>query len=410
MSLKEQLYHQYENIRQSYRMKKGSRHSWGNEKIHVVFVMQYVPSWGKVSMLFDSLLKEDAFEVFLVCLPEDLLARENETHRYFLDKGYDAINAKKDDGSWFDLKQLKPDYVFYTRPYDYYMPAEFQSHNVCMYTKICDITYAINLDYPIAEMIFSESFYRHTYMNFVEMEGGLVEMYQSIQKRGHQKGLLHSACFGYIALDEFLAVDHSVPSESWDFSNHDFRVIWAPRWTTDKKLGGSNFFTYKEFLFDYFRKHDNMDMLLRPHPLMFQNFLRTGEMTEEEVAEYRQKIENEPNMAFDSQKEYVSTFWQSDVLISDYSSIVAEYFLTEKPIIFCRTNLEIELLDNMNKMLEGCYVVDSEAELADCLDYLSKGLDEKKELRLAAKEELFGKTLGRSVELITAWLRSDFGK
>lgn len=110
------------------------------------------------------------------------------------------------------------------------------------------------------------------------------------------------------------------------------------------------------------------------------------------------------------EKEYASTFWQSDVLIADYSSIIPEYFLTEKPLIFCITNMELTLLQNMKDILEGSYVVHSQEELRECLEMLRLGEDSKRDIRITMKEKLFGKTLGKSVELTTDWLIEDWRK
>ena len=126
------------------------------------------------------------------------------------------------------------------------------------------------------------------------------------------------------------------------------------------------------------------------------------------MAEYKDKVQNAKNICFDMEKEYAHTFWQSDVLIADYSSIIPEYFLTEKPLIFCITNMELTLLDNMKDILKGCYVVDSKEELQDCLEMLRSGQDPKETIRKEMKQKLFGDTLGKSVELTTNWLIEDW--
>lgn len=413
MKLKENLYSAYGKMRQIYRMKKGSRFCWHNDRISVVFLMQYTPSWGKLELLYDSLIRNPEFDVHLVCVPDNLnngvpADNMNQTYQYFTDKGYEAVDAWMGDGRWFDLKNLKPDYVFTTRPYDFYLPVDYQSHNMCLYTRICNFSYGINIDRELEEMVFGQSFYMHTYMYFVEMES-LVADYQKAQSLGHRLGLNHSDCLGMIALDGFMN-DKNSESASWNFATNGLRVIWAPRWTTDKKLGGSNFFTYKDFMLDYFREHDEMNLLMRPHPLMFDNFISTGEMTADEVEKYKAEVNSIKNIAFDDQKEYAATFWNSDVLIADYSSIVPEYFLTEKPLIFCATNMELTLLDNMKDILKGSYVVNSEQELRGCLEELRQGKDTRKDIRIEMKQKLFGKTLGKSVELTTNWLIEDWRK
>ena len=49
---------------------------------------------------------------------------------------------------------------------------------------------------------------------------------------------------------------------------------------------GSSFLKYKSIFFSIADEHPEISILVRPHPLMFNNFIHTGLMTEEEVKEY----------------------------------------------------------------------------------------------------------------------------
>ena len=69
------------------------------------------------------MLKDQRFNPIIVCVPLNIQNHillddnGNDTYKYFIERGYKAIDALRDDGSWFDLKQLKPDYLFHSRPY-----------------------------------------------------------------------------------------------------------------------------------------------------------------------------------------------------------------------------------------------------------------------------------------------------
>ena len=204
----------------------------------------------------------------------------------------------------------------------------------------------------------------------------------------HLLGLRKSPCCGIPAMDSILSAknDHA---NTWDFAGDRFRILWTPRWTTDKSLGGTNFFTYKDWILDYAKNNGDVACLLRPHPLAFENFIRTGEMTPQEVESYRNQCAETENTAIDTQKEYGATFWQSDVLIGDFSGILPEYFFTGKPLIFCRSNFELKPTDFMEQMMEGWYIVDNADELEAVLAQLRRGEDPLKPVRQAAIEALF---------------------
>jgi CDP-glycerol glycerophosphotransferase (TagB/SpsB family) len=105
-------------------------------------------------------------------------------------------------------------------------------------------------------------------------------------------------------------------------------------------------------------------------------------------------------MCLDEEKEYVSTIWNSSVLVSDYSGMIPEYFVTGKPLVFCASNFTFQPAEHFARMLEGCYVVYNEEELHACLEQLKQGNDTLREKREAIIEELFGDTLTNSTNLI----------
>lgn len=57
--------------------------------------------------------------------------------------------------------------------------------------------------------------------------------------------------------------------------------------------------------------------MIRPHPLMIDTFIKNGDMSAEEGQDYKDKIDTIDNIKLDTEKEYVATFWGSDVLFID---------------------------------------------------------------------------------------------
>ena len=90
-------------------------------------------------------------------------------------------------------------------------------------------------------------------------------------------------------------------------------------------------------------------------------------MTQQQADAFRAKCEELPNVSLAGAPNYEATLWQSSVMISDISSIMPEFFLTGKPLIFCDTNMHLKLAAPTLRMLEGCYIVHNDQELFDCL-------------------------------------------
>lgn len=383
---------------------RGIRRS--GEKKRVAFLCQYIPAWNKMQPVYEALKRDPRFEAFLICVPSgirdqkllDPESEKNDIYDYFVQRGYDALNALTGRNRWMDLEGMKLDYIFYSRPYNSYMPKPYTSNHVSRYSKICCLIYGMSMTKPVMEEVLNRDFFRNVYCYFAESAYAR-KVNQSHLLFTHKMRLQKSVYYGMPALAQILEAKNGI-SNAWNFSKHGFKVMWTPRWITDPMLGGTNFFLYKDILLQFAEEHNDIDLLLRPHPLMFDNFLKTGEMSAEDIAVYRNRVEALPNASFDSEPEYGATFWQSSVLISDISGILPEYFITGKPLIYCASNMILELTDMTKRMLEGCYVVNTPRELFDCLKELKDGKDILAERRGKIAYELFGDSTKASQRIV----------
>lgn len=391
-------------------LKKKMRDKKG-DKIRVVFICQYIPAWNKAVSIYNEMKNNSRFEVSLLCVPgiagdKKFENSDNDTYDYYINNNYEAVNSLNEDGTYKELKSINPDYVFYLRPYDEHLPEVYRASTVCKYAKVCIVLYGMVFSKEDMIVAVNRNFFRNVYMYFAETKA-VEEKNKKSFRLTHWLGLQKTVYHGMPAL-KMIADAADEKSESWSFSDNKFRVMWTPRWTTDPKLGGSNFFTYKDWFFDYADKNRDADFLFRPHPLAFDNFIKTGEMTEEEVEEYKKRCEQTPNVSLDKQKEYVGTMWESSVLVSDISGVMPEYFVTGKPIIYCASNMELHIVEHTKMLLSGCYIVNNAAELEVRLDKLKRGEDELFDKRQHIIQELFGKSLDNPAGMIVQEIVKDW--
>lgn len=385
--------------------------------IRVCFLQQDPNCWNKSKALYDLLNADDRFAVHLLCVPDPFNPDTGSTYRYFAENGYAAIDARVGDGpwstmdsqgQWFDLQSLQPDYVFYQQPYDAYLPEVYRSHVVFRYAKLCMTVYGIALTRELLACL-ELPFMRHVYCAYAVTETER-RYNKSRLWLSHLLGIRYSKYFGTLGLADF-AAQQQAECPAWDFSKNPFRVIWTPRWTTDEKIGGSNFFRYKDFLPAYAEKNPDVDILFRPHPMLFDNFVRTGKMTRQEADDYIHGRNAAPNTAMDNEKSYGSSFWHSSVLLTDVSAVLVEYFVTSKPIIFCETeNCASTYLDFFRQILSVCYVAKDQQQVAMYLDRLKAGEDPLKDQRLAVIQKLFGSDLTSTPKRIADDLAADYRK
>lgn len=379
--------------------------------IRVGFMCQYIPAWNKIDAVYNAMLEDENFEPIIICIPPNINNSQldnpdslsNETYDYYVENGYSAVNALVGEEEWLDLKALDLDYVFYLRPYDWHMPIPYTSGEVSRYSKICIILYGITIVNEDMDIVMVEGFFRNTFCYFAEFNDNAIYNKKRFPL-AHLLGLQKSVTCGIPAFSSILDAKDS-KGEIWDFYDSNLKILWTPRWTTDLKLGGSNFFNYKDWILDYAIEHKDISVVLRPHPLAFDNFIKSGEMTKEEADSYKERCANTPNTHLDTSKTYMGTMWRSNVMIGDYSGILPEYFLTGKPLIFCKSNFTLHPTAFFSKMLQGCYVVENKKELEDCIENLRQGIDPLKEKRLSLLDELFGENIQSASANILAQMK-----
>ena len=378
--------------------------------IKVGFLCQYIPVWHKLKPIYENMLADPRFEPVIICIPSDVVggvrsenATGNDTLAYFRAQGYEeALDACLPEGGWLSLEQLQLNYIFYPRPYDTYMPTPYQSRFVSRYSKICMILYGMNTTCEVTSTTINREFFRYVYCYFAElpysreknMAGGWLL---------HKLGLQESVYYGMPGI-EAIREAKAAPRPAWDFAGDGLRVLWCPRWTTDLSLGGSNFFTYYQFLPDFAEAHEGYNFLFRPHPLALQHFQQTGEMTAREAEAFTARCQALPNVQLDTEKEYAATFWGTDVMISDISGMIPEYFVTGKPLIFCASNMLLTPETSTARILAVSYIVNNREELAHCLEQLKAGIDPLKEKHAQLVQELYGEALSHPAAKITEHL------
>ncbi len=355
--------------------------------INVLFIVQVPELWDKQSSVYDLMKKDEHFNPEILVVPKYNLksgkVEEFGEELEYFESNYDKI-IKYEKGK-IDTKEVKKyDFVFYQRVYDVYMPNEIKMSEVAKYSKICYIPYATP---EIADTeIYSKVYYRNVSIAFMETKEA-AEIMKNKFKKSVAKGYQRFVFEGYPTFEKIL-------KEKKDCKYR--RVLWTPRWSYDSVVGGSHFFEYKDFINDY-SQSGRLDVTIRPHPMMFDNFIKTGLMSEEDKNNYLEEVRN-AGVIMDSNASIEETLKETDIMISDRSSVIPLFFLTGKPVIYCP--FDAEYGDLFNMILPGIYKVESEQELKKILDDLSEGKDELKETRKRIINDNFNGNVNASSNIV----------
>ncbi|MBR1702201.1 MAG: CDP-glycerol glycerophosphotransferase family protein [Lachnospiraceae bacterium] len=375
------------------------------EKINVLFICHRPQIWNSLKTVYQAFKEDEKFDVKILAIPnKKQLPDLDFAHDVYESEGaeeywayYDCIcGYNYESAEWVDPRTLKPDYVFFQTAYDVTRPKKYKSWIVSKYAKICFVTYG----YQIAG---GELFYKGVYNETFLRATRYIFAFDPL----HYSDIL-----------SWLNEIHNITSEVVLSGNprndlirkRDFKpehkmytALWTPRWCTDEN--NCFFFEYKDKLLEYCADNSNFQLIFRPHPQAFLEWEATGELSKDDADIYKRKYENCSNARIDWEKDYLNTFDEVDCFITDMTSLMAEYLLTGKPIIYCH---RVDLFTEAGrKMAEGYYWVYNFEELEQTLAMLQKGEDPLKEKRIAIVEDMIYRPINGAGNRIKEIVKKD---
>ncbi len=348
------------------------------EPVRVVFIQQNKVNWQIVRNIYEKMMADDRFETVIVAVPEKMDEDPEAAYKSLVSLYGSAkvirTGYRQDD--LFDIRHLKPDYVFLPRPYDQYLPEPYQSKVISEYARVCYMSYSFEITKETEKDVYNGRFFRNVALFFAETKER--EQYEKKRyPRSHNDGTRDTVCFGYPSLCEYA---HLNPRKDDGFIN----ILWTPRWNDDPALGGSNFLAFKDRIVKYVNEHEHMRLIFRPHPMTFYHFVSTGKMTQDEADRYLAQFDGN-RMIYDHSPDLRSSFTAADILITDISSIIVPYVLTGKPMIYC--DLGSVFSEQGKKVVSGAHFAHSWDDVENHLNHLLAGNDTKEEQRKIVLDE-----------------------
>ena len=356
-----------------------------NNKINICFVLQEYSLFDKLYNIFLELKKHnDVYLKAIVLPPYDI--KTNTINKYdhtnldlFISKiGKDSIISEDE----FD--KIEFDYIFINRPYDHYVEEKFRVINLYKRGKICYLPYANGLTTSLTKLNIDNEF--NCYVNLFFSDNKVI--YNGVKNKykiQNALGIKKVYDEGYPALETY--VDYHYYNSLKN--DKTINILYTPRWSSEGEFGGSSFLFIKDEILQL-SKNKNIHLIFRPHPMMFDNFIRNKKMSENEVIEFRKELVN--NGAILYEKGLVCDILDNvDIFLTDYSSLIMNYYLTGKPIIYIDTKI-MEILDEFKFVFDYNYIVNYDESIVKIVEDIIRQKDYKyndRIKRVIEESELF---------------------
>ena len=400
------------DFEREYQRAKAAAKKAAGEPIHVAFLVYRPALWISMASVYKALRADSAFKVTIITTPMyDYYSDDYHTEgaaEFFRDFACEVVEGQV-NGEFIDLATLNIDYLFYLQPYNIMLPEKFRSNFTRSYTKLCYIVYGNDiLDDEIALSCLPPNFTNDCTFVFIshESQRKIIEkwLYRGAML---EKGRIYN--LGYSRYDDLRVYENS-QEHSWQLPKGRLRVLYTPRWCTEE--GNSTFFDYKDKILEYAQANaETVEVMLRPHPQMWKNLAyNSKEMTESEQAAYRAKFDAITNASIDSRRDYFATIFAASVFITDASSMMSDYLVTGKPIIYTHKTKD-NLSKNGRLALEGCYYAKTWDDVEGYLKMLAKGEDPLKERRKEVRKAVCNEATGGGAGAkIAELIKEDFFK
>lgn len=343
----------------------------------VIFYVYDCSKW-KCQSLYELMEKSEEFSPLIVVTKntatnldnpsyqtkEDILKTYNffKTRNMNTELGYDFESNKH-----IPFEKFNPDIIIYQHPW--YVETS-QGPVVC--SKFA-LTAYVPYDIATTNLATDYNLRFHNYVeNFFVFNEDFKEYYAP---RMDNKGE-NLKVTGTPSLDYFI---NNPPKKEKNY------VIYAPHWTVNHKgtIAYSTFTETGEFMLDYAKKNPQFNWLFKPHPMLKKALIDNKIMSSEEVETYYSSWENS---CFDGG--YYKYFNDSQLMITDCSTFLAEYAVTKKPLIRLVSKDMPEFNTTTENIVKTYYNAENLEELEKYLNMILKEQqDPMKNIRSGLNQE-----------------------
>lgn len=386
--------------------KKVAKKIKNKEKIKVYFLIYDQSQWTFQS-LYDAMEKDNVFEPYVLIFPAWVRNIEK-------DANLNLLNFVKNLNLRYVTEICEdnlPDIIFTTMSHYNLKNVPLDIERLHDKVLFCFHIYGWLLTND-DNVYFSNNNFQYFWKEYVPT----LREYNVATKEGPLKGS-SVVCSGYLKSDCFYNAKNT--SDLWKKQNTK-KIIYAPHYSLYK--GGHSFATfdlYYEKLFDYLKEHSEIEIILKPHPLL-RKFIgdenykkpfgctRTDFITLEEYDLFIERWENLPNGGVMNSGNYYELFNSSDAMILDSESFVAEYMIQNKPICFCNKYDSIASIKSfMNPMGEDLFDAMTIAQTWNDIKNFIENVVENIDIMKPKREKMINKYLNVNKNHVGEFIKND---
>ena len=293
-------------------------------KIKCMFVLAELGAW-KTESLYLAMKDHPRFESLIgITESQEVPGSKGNLRRYLEEKGYDYIDL---DASAEGISGIKPDLLFYYKPYD----GSYPMRHIYKY-HLSSLPVSINYGFSTMATKMHSRWEICNYSWIVPVEN---ETILRINKDLVGWRASNVRVTG-IPLQDILCLPKEKSENPWKDTKGRKRIIYAPhhsfKGTNGAGIEYATFLEFGEFMQEMAEKYkDKVYWAFKPHPTLYPKLLKKWgrERTDAYYDKWRKMECSQVELG-----EYVGLFKHSDAMIHDCSSFMVEYHFTKNPVLY----------------------------------------------------------------------------
>lgn len=380
---------------------------------HVVFFAELGQKWDSMKSVYNAFKKRSDCEVKVVLTPifraiksDEKIVKDIIYEDYLTPMGIEHIPYMQ-----YDLAKELPDLAFISNPYESVTLSKFWPENIAKYTRLVYLQYFTDM------IVNSETIQVHCNMPIAKHAWRIIAQSEKIRELHKQYGPLRGKnvlATGLPKWDDIYSanLNRVELDSSWEKKIKGRKVFL---WNSFYNIGSdkSTLLEYGNAIINLFSERKDIALIWRPHPMtetIFKIYLPQYASFWKELKDI---VNQSDNMLLDVNPSYQMAFQYSDALISDWSSLLVQYMMTKKPILWLRKeNISEDYLSN-SKFLVRMDCLEQATSIEDIYEFvnrITKGIDLNRDSRLNVLQEDLPNIDGKIGERVSNLLISELKK
>jgi hypothetical protein len=275
---------------------------------------------------------------------DDILYRDmQKAYNYFRSKGYNVSKAIDEEGSAIDVKyKLRPDIVFFTNPHNL-------TDKLFLITNYLDVlSIYVPYSHQVSRYENYQPQYNQQFHNLVWKIFTTNELDKKIFDEFSIRKGENVVVSGYPSTEYLINMNDKTHNVWKKQQKSKKKIIYAPHHTIAENgsLNYSTFLKYAHEMVHFSKKYKNeVQIAFKPHPLLQDKLADESVWGKQKTKDYYDFWSGQENTQLEN-GEYLDLFLQSDAIIHDSGSFLAEYLYVNKPSMYLFLDVEIELQYN----------------------------------------------------------------